>query len=172
MFAKPERKLTALKTELFVLRRYLEEASKTNDPLTEIVSFFDVISKWHDRGLKDVIMAFEVVNYGQYDEVLENLRTLDAHFSNAGRCQFGWNRTKRGERVTADRVFLGGINGLFTHPVSFWKQGKDEKKGGWGFRNMEHLNAYDVVSQQAKDFMDSHFSSMISIVKELEVIAG
>ncbi|MFH1178526.1 MAG: hypothetical protein V1711_02270 [bacterium] len=176
MFAKrekPEKKLSVLKPELKQLRENLQRMSRTHDPLTEIVPFFDTVSKWHDRGIYDIILAFEEVNRrGKYDEVLKKLEILQVHFKNAGRCEFGWNRTKPGETVRADRVFLGNIYGLFTHSVSFWRRGKDEKKGGWGFSGMEHLNPYDVVSKQAKEFMDGHIGPMIAILKELEAIAA
>lgn len=172
IFAKPERKLTVVRPELQQLRQALQRASESRDPLTEIVHFFDMVSRWHDRGIGDLIATFEEVNYGQYDEVLEKLRTLQKHFENAGRCEYGWNRTKRGETVTADKVFLGNIYGLFTHPVPFWKQRKDENKGGWGYSGMENLNAYDVVSQQARKFMASHASPMIVILNNLEAVAA
>lgn len=172
MFVKPERKLTALNLEFQQLRQALQRLSESRDPLTEIVQFFDSMSRWHDRGIGDLIAAFEEVNYGQYDAVLEKLRTLQKHFENAGRCEYGWNRTKRGETVTADKVFLGNIYGLFTHPVSFWKQRKDEERGGWGFSGMENLNAYDVVSQQARKFMVSHVGPMIAILDNLEAVAA
>lgn len=172
IFTKPERKLTVVKPELQQLRQTLQRASESRDPLTEIVQFFDSMSRWHDRGIGDLIAAFEEVNYGQYDAVLEKLRTLQKHFANAGRDEYGWNRTKRGETVVADKVFLGNIYGLFTHPVPFWKQRKDEKKGGWGFSGMENLNAYDVVSEQARKFMSSHTSPMIAIISNLEAVAA
>lgn len=178
MFAKPERKLAAIMPELQKLKKQLSQIPPNGpghalaDPLDHLMYFFDIVSQWHDCGIGDVIAAFEEVNYGQYDEVLEKLRTLQKHFANAGRCEYGWNRTKRGETVTADKVFLGNIYGLFTHPVLFWKQRKDEKKGGWGFSGMEHLNAYDVVSQQARQFMTSHTGPMIAILNNLQAVAA
>lgn len=171
IFAKPERKLATVKPEFQQLRRALQRASETRDPLTEIVHFFDTVSRWHDRGVDDLIVAFEEANYGQYGYVLNKLRKLQEHFEYAGRCEDGWNRTKRGETVTADKVFLGNAYGLFTHPVPFWKQKKDEKKGGWGFSGMEELNAYDVVSRQAQEFMTSHAGPMIAIINDLEAVA-
>ncbi len=171
MFARPERKLTALKPELKQLRQALQRALESRDTLTEIVHFFDTVSRWHDRGIGDLIAAFERANCGQYGAALEKLRTLQKHFVNAGRNEYGWNRTKRGEVVTADKIFLGNIYGLFTHPVLFWKQKKDEKKGGWGFSGMENLNAHDVVSQQARQFMTSHAGPMIAILDNLQAIA-
>jgi len=167
VFVKPERKLVELKPEFQKLRQSLQRALGSKDPLTDIVYFFDTVSKWHDRGLVDVITAFEKVNYGQYDELLKKLMILQMHFVNAGRDEYGWNRTKRGEMVMENKVFLGNVYGLFTHPASFWKKGKDEKKGGWGFSNMEHLSAYDVVSQQAQQFMASHAGPMITILDNI-----
>ena len=55
MFAKPERKLTTLNLELQQLRQVLQRASDSRDPLTEIAHFFDTVSRWHDRGISDLI---------------------------------------------------------------------------------------------------------------------
>lgn len=178
IFAKPERKLTVLKPEFQQLRQALQQASESREPLTEIVHFFDTVSRWHDRGIDDLIAAFEEVNYGQYDEVLKKLRTLKKHFEDAGRCEYGWNRTKRGETVTADRVFLGNIYCLFTHPVSFWSREENKKKdipyvdhrGPTSFAR--YTSAYDVVSQQARQFMASHASQMLAILNNLEAVAA
>lgn len=177
IFAKPERKLVAVLPEFQELRQALQRASESRDSLTEIVHFFGTVSRWHDRGIEDLITAFEEVNYGQYDEVLEKLRTLQKHFENAGRDECGWNRTKRGETVTADNVFLGNIFGLNTQPISFWKQRKDEEKGAWkgGIFDCEYTrqrNCYDVVSSQAQQFMAAHAGSMISIINDLEAAAA
>ncbi|TSC75211.1 MAG: hypothetical protein G01um101430_534, partial [Parcubacteria group bacterium Gr01-1014_30] len=54
----------------------------------------------------------------------------------------------------------------------FWQQKKDEKKGGWGYSGMEHLNAYDVVSEQARKFMASHIAPMVAILDDLKVVAA
>ncbi len=172
IFTKPEHNLTALKPEFQQLRQALERSSKSSDPLTEIVYFFNTVSRWHDRGIGDLILAFEEVDYGQYRGVLQELRMLEKHFKNAGRSEHGWNRTKRGETVTDSKVFLGNIHGLFTHPVNYWRLGKDEMKGGWGHPGMEHLNAYDVVSEQARKFMTSHTGRMIGIIDNLETLAA
>lgn len=181
IFTKPERKLAVVKPELQQLRQALQRASESRDPLTEIVHFFDNLSRWHDRGIGDLIAAFEEVNYGQYDEVLKKLRTLQKHFENAGRDEYGWNRTKRGETVTADKVFLGNIYGLFTHPVPFWQQRRDEPKDQWeGITwagaawgdSLKGMNAYDVVSQQAREFMASHIGPMVAILNNLEAAAA
>jgi hypothetical protein len=139
-------------------------------PLDEIVTFFNYISIWHDRveELENLIQAFQKANYGQFNDIINLLETLRIHIDRSGRAEFGWNRTVKGQIVTPEKVFLGNINGLFTKPVSFWKLQKDEPKGGWGFPGKEKLNAYDVVSVQAMDFMSSHIFPIIKLIDELE----
>jgi hypothetical protein len=154
--------------ELKKLCSNLENSFRATEPLEEIVNFFDYVSKWHDRGLHDFIELIKETNYGHFDQILKNLETLQLHFINAGRTDFGMNRTEKGQSVVPATVFLGNIYGLWTKPVSVWMQTKDRPKGGWGFSGMEHLNAYDVVSDQARSFMVSHIKPMISIINDLE----
>jgi len=170
-FVKPKKKLAMIMPELQQLRETHEQTSKSNDPLTAIVYFFDAVSKWYDReGVYDIIKTFSSVNYNhRYDHILDNLRTLQAHFINAGRDEYGWNRTSKGQTVTEDDVFLGNIYGLWTFPVSHWKKAKNDRKGGWGFSGMENLSVYDVISQQAKNFITSHARPMIQAINYLEM---
>ncbi len=166
----PLQKVVALVPQLQRLRDTLV----TNDarPLYGIVQFFNEVSAWHDRSdeIGQIIVALQEVNYGQYAELIQHLETLRKHFCNAGRDRYGWNRTEKGETVTADKVFLGNIYGLFTHPVSYWQQTKDEPKGQWnggtwaGCSAVDGKNSYDVVSEQARGFMTSHVRSMVALV--------
>ena len=166
-FADPVKQLAALMPDLQILRGELLSVNRWTGPLISIVHFFEIVSKWHDRGLGDVIAAFERVNYGQYDEVLDELQALEAHFENAGRNVLGMNRTNRGETVTMNNVYLGNIYGLFTKPVSSWLGYKDRPKeivkGGWSI--------YGVISNQAGEFMDSHIDPMIILIDGFTRIA-
>ena len=80
IFVRPKRKLVRVLPELVYLVHTLELAAESSDPFTAIVHFFNAVSKWHDRGIKNIIAAFEKVNYGQYDKAVENLRALQKHF--------------------------------------------------------------------------------------------
>lgn len=163
--------LKAIYRDLFHLRGNLSVGvmNSYSNPLDRLVYFFDVVSKWHDRGIGEIIQGLEQAG-PRYAKFLESVKTLQAHFDNAGRNQFGWNRTEEGEKVTADKVFLGNIWGLWTKPVSFWKDLKDEPKGGWGHSGevWKTLNAYDVVCQQAADFMNSHITGISATIAQLE----
>jgi hypothetical protein len=165
----PFKKFSAIMVELQELNRNLKIIGDQLDSLKAIVEFFDEVSKWHDRGLTDVLEEFTAANYKhRYDAIIGNLSALGKHFSNAGRDRYGWNRTEKGEVVIDSKVFLGNIYGLFTHSVGYWQRQKDAPKGGWGYSNMEHLNSHDVVSRQARGFMNSHIAPMAKLIDELE----
>lgn len=164
---RPEKALRALRPELETLIADLERVTSEaeNDPLSAITPFFSVTSPWHDRGLRDVIFAFTKVNDGKYDDIIGKLATLEHQFATAGRSEFGWNRTRFGQEVTPDKVFLGNIYGLFTHPVPRWQEGKDERKDSW--LGLEDVNPYDVVSIQAARFIKNHAPIMVERAREL-----
>ncbi|MDP3685920.1 MAG: hypothetical protein Q8R32_03770, partial [bacterium] len=102
----PRAKLAAIMPELLELREALTKlgSGHAGSAFDSLVHFFNIVSKWHDRGLSDIIAVFEETNHGQHDEVLKLLRTLQQHLDKAGRAPYGMNRTARGETVTADRV--------------------------------------------------------------------
>ena len=177
LVANPKKKLVVIMPELRELRSILARVRESYDPLDDVIIFFNATSRWHDRGIRDIIEAFENANSrDQYNEVLEKLGTLALHFVNAGRCDCGWNRTKHGEAVTADRVFLGDIFGLWTKTVAYWKTCKNDPKDGWAGTTYGNLlkdrNAHDVVSEQAAGFMRSHVKPMIEIINYLESVAA
>lgn len=166
LFVDPRKKLRVIMPELRQLREYLKETASQSEPLYRLVEFFDRISPWHDRGLEDVISPFRQVNYGQHDHVIVQLIKLEGHFVNAGRDQSGMNRTERGERVSADKVYLGGIFGLFTHPVPFWVTRRGEPKGA--HPDYPDMNGYDLIAWHATRFMGSHIGPMVQLIDELE----
>lgn len=150
MMNPPEHQLLEYHPNLKQLDGWLEQilANFEDDPFPNLISFLAATAHWYDHDLTSIINVFKNVNAGQYDAVIENLQQLEHHIARAGRSEFGMNRTKPGERVTADVVFLGNIYGLFTHPVSRWQTGKNEAKDSW--MGLVDVNPYDVISDQAR----------------------
>lgn len=174
-FAKPERKLAAMLPGLRQLRTDLGKISEMTDYLSAIVVFFNVVAKWQDEhrhGLYDLIQEFKRLDYGRYTSVISQLNLFDTHIRNAGREEFGMNRTKSGQAVTDDNVYLGNIYGLFTKTVAYWKTQKNQEKGRSAYPSLKNLNAYDVVSLQAHNFTESHIGPMTDIVNHLERLAS
>ncbi len=167
LLSDPRKKLNEIMLELFKLRRNLATLGRAPqhplaEPLYELVHLLDVVSRWHDRGLQAEIAPFSAVNYGQWDEVIRILCQLEEHFRRAGRDPYGMNRTDKGERVTAEKVFLGNVHGLFTHSVPFWVARRNVHP------DFPNANAYDMVCAQSRRFMTSHTGPMIKLIDELE----
>lgn len=164
-----KKEIAMLLAKLEPMLESLRNMSGRTDGLNLIVDFFNATSFAYDTNqIPELITRFSGVNKkGRHDKTIESLRSLNEHIKNSGRNMCGLNRTQTGASVSEEDVFLGDVYGLFTHPVAFWKKHKDEKKGGWGFSGMEHLNAYDVVEKQALQFVNSHLS-MVSIADTLK----
>lgn len=119
-----------------------------------LVQFFQAVSKWHDRGMEDVISTLSLFHGWRYaagtgyEKLLPIVHLLNNHFWKAGRDLYGWNRTKPGEEVTPDNVFLGNVYGLFTKPVSFWFAAKDDPKAGAGLTSFNPTPPAREVGQQ------------------------
>ena len=142
------------------------------DPLRAIVHFFDIMSKWQDKGGVSELM--DVFNYSSIGEhrhtsIRRDLYSLQGHFRNAGRDPYGMNRTKEGQGVTMDDVFLGNICGLWTKPVREWLSMPVEL----GENELTHPSAPDksprqIVTKQAREFMVSHIKPISEIIHRLE----
>ena len=173
LLSDPRNELREIILDLIRLKRSLRGLGQPpqhplSEPLYEIEDFFARVSWWHDRGLEDVVVAFAAVNYGQWDETIRRLEALGLHFIRAGRSPYGMNPTERGETVTAEKVFLGGVYSLFTHPVPYWVRQRMEPKGI--HPDFPDMNAYDLVLDQARRFMRSHAEPMIRLITELEEV--
>lgn len=149
-------KLTAMLPMLQDVREKLSHLYK-NPGIETIVQFFEIMSGLQDQDpILPLIEECKKSNKPEVAQLKEKLETIRTHYNRAGREPYGWNRTQKGEPVTDEKVFLGNIYGLFTKTVAYWKTQKNEHKGGWGYKGMENLNAYDVVNCQAAEFMESH----------------
>ena len=62
--------------------------------------------------------------------------------------KFGMFRTKDIAEMHPNEVFLGGIYGLFTHPIPFWETNKND--------DGTDINTYDIVLNQYKQLLISN----------------
>jgi len=167
-FFNPKKRNRKLIAELVDFSDSLQKI-KLDDPLEDIVRFFSLVSVWFDRieETRKMLADFTKVNRGQYDEVINEIINLRSVLIAVGRRPDGANRTKAGEGVTEKEVYLGGIFGLFTHPVSYWKTAVDGERGGWGIADMEKMNSYDVVCRQAVRFVFPYKKMIVEAVAKI-----
>lgn len=176
-------KVFSFKRDLKEVKRIVKEIEDAVKPfigihngIETITKFFNAIAPIYDRDpLEPFVFKFKQINNKTVQDTARIIEVIRDHYLNAGRDEYGLNRTKKGQTVYDDYIFLGDIYGLFTKPVSFWKTCKDDKKGGWGFssKELENMNAYDVVSLQARSFIDSHLHKehgLPSLFQKLELI--
>lgn len=169
IFLNKKLALDSVMMDLLMLKEELLQVEKMDDKLDAIVRFFQLTSAWHDRGLCSEIRRFEISNFnGKFAKELGVLNKLSSALSSSGRSRFGMNRTVYGEEVTDECVFLGDICGLNTQTIWYWRKQKHETKGGWGFTGMEKMSSYDVVVDQAKNYMSANISYINSLIETLE----
>lgn len=149
------------------LKRRLEEIQKMSNKVEGIIELFSLISPYHDKdGFRQTIFKLQEKNHGQLDIVINALETLQEHFKNAGRCEYGMNRTSPGEQVTAAKVFLGDVFGIWTKSAEYWLSHKEEfeKDIREDLTNVESRPIstwYCINDYKAGGFIKSHVDGMI-----------
>lgn len=81
---------------------------------------------------------------------------------NIGPCPYGVFRTLDIPSMTPDQIYLGGIWGLVTKPVSFWEERKEDKYGCNGFGIDENLSLYEMIVDQYRKLLSSNIRAMFN----------
>lgn len=82
---------------------------------------------------------------------------------NIGPDKYGMFRTESIGEMIPQEVFLGNIYGLFTKPIPFWEEFKNEGKMGGGYEIYKYLTTYQIVLMQYKH----HLTSNIEAIKKM-----
>ncbi len=112
---------------------------------------------------------------GKLSSQIEALELLQVHFRNAGR--FGrFNRTIKGEEVTAEKVWLGDVLGLWTKPATYWLSKKSELEKSlrpYVSKNIEEpvSDWYLINDYQCGDFVERHTKGILKQIAMLKAIA-
>lgn len=77
-----------------------------------------------------------------------------------GPCQYGMFRTQSIERMRPSQVYLGGVYGLLTKPLSEWERYKDTRYGGNGFGIDPETKMYDLILNQYKQHLISNIKML------------
>ena len=86
--------------------------SEPKASLEYLVRFCNTVSVFQDDGnvyLNDKKLSFR----------------LNCAIRKAGRNPFGINKSKKGEEVTLDDIWIGNVGGQFVHKASWWIQSND-----------------------------------------------
>lgn len=171
--------LKKIENDLSTLQKEMETISKMDNKVEAIIRLFKVISPLQDKGgFSQTIFKLQEKNYGQLDQIISALEILQKHFGNAGRDQFGINRTQVGEEITSAKVFLGDVFGIWTKPASFWLENQKRfetedsgvsPKAGCG---REYISVwYCINDYQAGGFVRSHTKGILEQISILKKVA-
>lgn len=76
--------------------------------------------------------------------------------ANIGPCMYGMFRTSDISKMTSDEVYLGNINGLFTHTLEWWEN------------NVDTEETYDILVKQYRRILTSNINALYnSYVEQL-----
>ncbi len=170
----PKKKaLEGLKPNLAILKAKLEQIKQNmerNNTTTfrQVVDLFNAVSIQHDTINVYTKQLTQLQDTKCTDEA-ETLSVLIKHIINAGRNQYGINRTKMGETVTGGNTYWRPIFGLHTKTLNYWEGCKNNPKGGWGYPGMDNLNEFDVIENDVKKFTKSHVEPMIRLIEKIEL---
>ena len=89
---------------------------------------------------------------------------------NLGPDKYGMFRTESIPTMKPEEVFLGGIWGLFTHAIPFWEERKSQPYGYNSFGIDPKISLYDIILNQYKPLLYSHFSHIWCAAERLLII--
>jgi hypothetical protein len=169
-FGKPENDIMAIQQELQVLRKKLETIAGMQNKVEAIVLLFQTIGPLYDENpFAETKRRLALKKDSQLTSIIEAFDALGRHFVNAGRDLYGMNRTKKGEIVTNENVFLGDVFGIWTMSTKYWlenqKRFETEDSGvtpkqGCG---REYISVWYVINDhQAGGFIKSHTEGILT----------
>jgi len=159
--------IESIQTNLQLLKNQMEAIESTDNKVEALVKLFQVISPLQDAGgFAQVIINLKKYDpKGKYAEQLKALEILQKHFENAGRSQYGINRTVSGEDVTNEKVMIGGVRGLNTFSATYWLEREAKLKNDY---HPDYRNTWEAINGYCQKLVDEHvagISQQIAILK-------
>ena len=158
------------------LESEMTRIQKLDNKIEAIIQLFKVISPIQDAGafMTDIeVLSNRAGFFKDYREEVEILRNLQLCIHTAGRSPHGMNRTQPGEAVTADKVYLGDVCGMFTHPATYWLKNRANLEAS--FRADVSTNPDNPVSQwyiihdyQCRVFVDENIKSILKNIARFQ----
>lgn len=175
-FVSPKKDILAITDQLSTLKSEMERIQLIPNKVEAIIELFRVISPLQDKGgFSQTIFKLQEKNYGQISTAIDALETLQKHFQNAGRCDYGMNRTKKDEAITAANVWLGDVFGIWTKSADFWlknqKRFESEDSGVTPSTTCksDYVSVwYCINDYQAGSFVRSHIVGILTQIGILQ----
>lgn len=128
LFFSSKKTIAKIQPQLQKLEAEIKKIDDMDNKVEAIIRLFQVISQIQDAGgfSQEIINLKKRNRNGKLNTQIKVLEVLQLHFHNAGRNVHGINRTAKGEEVTAEKVFLGNVFGLWTATAAYWLSQKTQ----------------------------------------------
>ena len=172
-----QKEISQLKKAISSLQKDVENLENQPNKVEALIKLFQIISPIYDEGgFSALIIKLDKVNYGQFTKTIELINILQKHIENAGRDPYGMNRTKKGERVTSENVYLGDVFGIWTKKASFWLEKKEELtkelRPDISANPKNPVTTWYCINDYcAGGFLKSHTKGMLQAIDELKKVA-
>jgi hypothetical protein len=115
---------------------------RKDDPLDMIVTFFALTSTLSDNMYVTLLDVENYLGKAQRDKAVR----IHAAVAEMGRNLHGYNRTSKGETITSEKIYIGGVEVIFAKTVAYLKSHKMEMTGA-------AEDAYEIEQYKARSFM-------------------
>lgn len=175
LFFSSKKTIEKIQPQLQSLEEEIKAIEAMENKVEAIVRLFQVISPIQDAGgFSQEIFDLKKHNRdGKFNGQIEALGILQKHFRNAGRSEYGMNRTVKGEEVTNEKVFLGNVFGVWTKTAAYWLSEKSKLEKT--FRPDVSKYPESPVSEwclindyQCDSFVKSHTEGILKQIKVLK----
>lgn len=172
-----KKEMAQLKKAISSLQAEIENLQYKPNKIEALIKLFQIISPIYDEGgFSTLIAKLDKVNYGQFAKTIELLNILQKHVENAGRNPYGINRTKKGDTVNTENVYLGNVFGIWTKPASYWLEKKEELtkelRPDVSANPQNPVTTWYCINDYcAGGFLKSHTKGMLQVIDELKKVA-
>jgi len=178
LFFSSKRVIENIQPKIQSLEEEMKKIDGMDNKVEAIVRLFQVISPIQDAGgfSQEIFDLKKHNRNGKLNVQIEALGVLQAHFHNAGRSEYGINRTAKGEEVTTEKVFLGNVFGLWTKTAAYWLSEKSKLEQTFRpdvSKNPEKpaSNWYLINDYQCGGFVKSHTDGILEQIALLKAVA-
>lgn len=153
---------------------YLEtgvaSCEKESNYIYSVIALFNLIAPLYDSGdVGKIYRSLKCKSWRAKDQKLAILKDLKEVIKNTGRDLYGMNRTRKGQNVTTNNVYLGDLYGLFTHPAKTWLEKerslKSTLRGDLRLNGIIPSEWYIINDVHAGIFFQSNINELKRIIK-------
>ena len=131
----------------------IQKIENTPNKVQALVSYYQLLEfvETADHLGKAYLEKLEKRNYLGLNK--KKIQILKSFLKNNSRDMYGVNRSKSGQMLTANDIYLGDICGLWTKSASFWLSNKSKFEED--ILEPAAVSVWSVINKQASDLLDN-----------------